>query len=113
MASKRKNRNGKKRLTAAEQLQMVLNAIIRAGGCVKTFFRRAAEALSAKSFKPEREAAKFDRVSKEGIDKHRGYKIPQVALEFAKQQLGLGDSAASPKAHGSPRTMMRPSPAYA
>ena len=95
MASKRKNRKEKKIVTAMEQLNRVLQAIIKAGGNIKNFFVRAAEAVTApKWFKPHRDAAKFDRVRTDGIDKHLGYKIPPPVLALAEMVLAPSPAAA-------------------
>jgi|SRR6185369_16702328 len=112
MASKRKARNGKKLMTAMERIQIVLRAIEKAGGCVVTFFKKAAEALSATRFRHEREAEKFGRVAQEGLDKHRGYKIPRVVLDFAQQVLNPPESAESKAQGAAPKPLMRRPPVH-
>ena len=88
MSSKRKNRNEKKIARAAEQLEKVMAAIARAGGNIKQFFAAAAQAMKApKWFKPSHEADKFHRVHREGIERHRCYKVPEFIMAWAETWL--------------------------
>lgn len=88
MSSKRKNRLEKKAAKVAEQLKTVMAAIIRAGVSIKAFFAAAAAAMKApKWLKASHEADKFNRVHRDGIERHRSYKVPEFAVAWAETWL--------------------------
>jgi hypothetical protein len=114
MASRRKNRQGKKLMTMEERLQKVVAAMKKLRMDIACFFESAARELSLSKARLAREAEKFKKVMADGLERHRGYKVPHWALNHAQQLLGLADdSAAAHKTHGTPKTVMRPAPAYA